>query len=156
MNPLTVGTPVPAVSLLDQNGVERNLSDYTGAWLLVYFYPKDNTPGCTLEACAIRDEFPKFEGVAVVGISPDSVKSHKKFAENFNLPFTLLADEQHTAAEAFGVWGEKSFMGRKYQGVERASFLIDPNGIIQKVYPKVKPTTHAAEVLADLHELRSA
>jgi len=156
MNPLTVGTAIPAISLFDQNGVERSLEEYKGAWLLIYFYPKDNTPGCTLQACGIRDEFPQFKGVTVVGISPDSVKSHKKFAENFNLPFTLLADEHHVAAEAFGVWGEKSLMGRKYHGVDRTSFLIDPEGIIQKVYPKVKPTAHAAEVLADLHELRGA
>lgn len=127
-----------------------------GSWLLLYFYPKDDTPGCTKEACMIRDGFPSFEklGVAVYGVSVDSVQSHKKFAEKYHLPFPLLSDEKKRAVAAYGVWGEKMFMGRKYFGTNRVSFLIAPDGTIAKVYPKVDPTTHADEVLRDLAELR--
>lgn len=152
--PLTQGTRVPDLSLPDQDGIVRNLADYRGQWTLIYFYPKDDTPGCTAQACGIRDEFPQFSGVTVLGVSPDSPKSHKKFAEKYGLPFTLLADEDHAMAEAFGVWGEKKFMGRAYMGVERTSFLVNPDGEIAKVYEKVKPAGHAQEVLADLAALR--
>lgn len=153
--PLSSGTPIPDISLPDQDGTIRALSDYRGAWVLIYFYPKDNTPGCTIEACAIRDEFPNFKGMMVLGVSTDSPASHKKFAEKYSLPFTLLADENHAMAEAFGVWGEKSFMGRKYMGVSRTSFLVDPEGVIAKTYENVKPAAHAAEVLSDLRALRN-
>jgi len=144
----------PDFMLLDQDGEEHELSSYQGRWVLLYFYPKDDTPGCTKEACAIRDSFPQFDaGKAVVlGVSPDSVKSHKKFAEKYELPFTLLADEGHVIADLYGVWGRKKFMGREYDGVFRTSFLIGPDGRIAKVYENVKPEQHAAEVLADLKE----
>jgi thioredoxin-dependent peroxiredoxin len=150
---LTPNTPLPNITLLDQDGTARNLHDYKGSWTLLYFYPKDDTPGCTTQACAIRDDFPAFTGVTVLGISPDSPKSHKKFAEKYSLPFTLLADEDHTAGTAFGVWGEKSFMGRKYMGMARTSFLVSPEGMIVRVYENVKPAHHAAQVLEDLATL---
>lgn len=148
------GTIAPDFTLADQDGEERTLSSYKGRWVLMYFYPKDDTPGCTKEACAIRDSFPAFDAskAAVLGISPDSVKSHKKFEEKYQLPFTLLADEDKAVANAYGVWGRKKFMGREYDGVFRTSFLIDPKGVIAKVYEGVKPEAHAAEVLADLAE----
>ncbi len=147
-----IGTAAPDFMLLDQDGTGHTLSQYRGRWILVYFYPKDDTPGCTKEACAIRDAFPQFDAskAKVLGISPDSVKSHKKFQEKYQLPFTLLADEGHKVAEEYGVWGRKKFMGREYDGVYRASFLVDPEGRIAKVYEAVKPEEHASEVLADL------
>jgi peroxiredoxin Q/BCP len=151
----TQGTSAPDFTLPDQNGKEWTLSSLKGSWVLLYFYPKDDTPGCTKEACAIRDEFPAFDSskVTVLGVSPDSVKSHKRFEEKYSLPFTLLADEDKEVASLYGVWGPKKFMGREYEGVMRTSFLIDPSGTIAKVYEKVKPETHASQVLADLKEL---
>lgn len=148
----TAGTNAPDFTLPDQDGVSRTLSSYQGQRVLLYFYPKDDTPGCTKEACAIRDAFPQFDSTraVVLGISPDSVKSHKKFAEKYELPFTLLADEGHAVADEYGVWGKKKFMGREYEGVLRTSFLIREDGTIAKVYENVKPEQHAAEVLADL------
>lgn len=150
-----VGKLAPDFTLPDQDGADHKLSSYQGEWVLLYFYPKDDTTGCTKEACAIRDAFPKFnkQNAVVLGISPDSVKSHKKFEEKYKLPFTLLADEGHKIANKYGVWGRKKFMGREYDGILRTSFLIDPKGKIAKVYEKVKPEVHAAEVLADLKEL---
>jgi peroxiredoxin Q/BCP len=156
MNALpTNGSAAPDFSLPDQNGEEKALSSYKGQWVLLYFYPKDDTPGCTKEACAIRDAFPNFDSkrVVVLGISPDSVKSHKKFEEKYGLPFTLLADEDKEVANLYGVWGPKKFMGREYEGVLRTSFLINPEGTISRVYEKVKPEAHAAEVLADLEAM---
>ncbi len=148
------GSPAPEFTLPDQEGKEHSLADYRGRWVLLYFYPKDDTPGCTKEACAIRDAFPQFgKGKAVIlGISPDSVKSHAKFAEKYALPFTILADEGRQAIDAYGVWGPKKFMGREYEGVLRTSFLINPEGKIEKVYENVKPEVHADEVLADIAE----
>ncbi len=130
----------------------QSLSSYQGKWVLLYFDPKDNTPSCTTEACTIRDQFKDFQkiGAVVLGVSTDSVKSHKKFADGFNLPFTLLADEQKEVVGKYGVFGEKKFMGKTYMGISRTSFLIDPSGKIAKVYEKVKPEKHATEVLADL------
>ncbi len=130
----------------------HSLADYAGTWVLVYFYPKDDTPGCTIEACAIRDQFKDFSsiGAVVLGISTDSVASHRKFASAYELPFTLLADEHKEIVGRYGVFGEKKFMGKTYMGTTRASFLIAPDGTIAKVYPKVKPEQHAAEVVADL------
>jgi peroxiredoxin Q/BCP len=118
----------------------------------VYFYPKDDTPGCTKQACAIRDNFPEFKklGITVFGISVDGEKSHKKFEEKYELPFTLLADTEHAVVDAYGVWGTKKFMGREYKGTLRTSFLINPEGVIAKVYENVKPEVHAEEVLADV------
>lgn len=149
-----VGTKAPDFTLPDQDGKKHTLSSYQGQRVLLYFYPKDDTPGCTKEACAIRDTFPEFDSskAAVLGVSPDSVKSHKKFAEKYKLPFTLLADEGHKVADTYGVWGRKKFMGREYDGILRTSFLIGADGKIAKVYENVKPELHAAEVLADLAE----
>jgi peroxiredoxin Q/BCP len=154
---ITVGAEAPAFTLSDQHGVEHSLSDYRGRWVLVYFYPKDDTPGCTKEACALRDSFPDFTALeaVVIGISTDSVESHRKFAEKRKLPFILLADEAKEAVKRYGVWGKKKFMGREYMGTTRVSFLIDPAGAVAKVYEKVKPAEHAAEVLADLNRLMS-
>ncbi len=151
---LTVGTQAPNFALLDQDGKEHALSSYRGRWVLVYFYPKDMTPGCTKEACTLRDTFPRFENARaqIFGISADSVESHKKFAAEYDLPFPLLADTERQAIEAYGVWGEKNMMGKKYMGIFRSSFLIDPSGVVRKVYEKVKPEIHAEEVLKDLTE----
>jgi len=133
-------------------GGKISLADYLGKNVILYFYPRDDTPGCTKEACAFRDEFAQFKkrGAVVLGVSPDSVKSHDKFVEKFKLPFALLADDDKKIVQAYGVWGEKSFMGRKYLGVFRVTFLIGPDGKIRKIWPQVKPEEHAAEVLAAL------
>lgn len=151
---LQIGTEAPDFTLFDQDGKSHTLSAYRGRWVLLYFYPKDDTPGCTKEACMIRDAFPRFENVHahVFGVSKDTVSSHKKFAEKYNLPFPLLADPDTTVNKLYGVWQEKKMMGKVYMGTLRASFLIDPEGVIRKVYPKVKPEVHAEEVLADLKE----
>lgn len=150
-----VGTPAPDFTLSDQNGASHVLSSYRGKWVLLYFYPKDDTPGCTIEACTIRDQFKDFQKIdaVVLGVSTDSVASHKKFADAYQLPFTLLADEHKEVVGQYGVFGEKKFMGKTYMGTSRTSFLIDPAGTIAKVYEKVKPEVHAAEVLADLSAL---
>lgn len=146
------GTIAPDFTLPDQSGGSHTLSSYQGKWVLLYFYPKDDTPGCTKEACAIRDADPDLSslGAVVLGVSADSVSSHKKFAEKYNLMFPLLADENKEVVNAYGVWGVKKFMGREYEGIMRTSFLINPEGVIAKVYEGVKPETHATEVLADL------
>ncbi len=151
-----IGAAAPAINLPDQNNKKHKLSDYKGKWVLIYFYPKDDTSGCTAEACAIRDSFPKFGKLKaeVLGISIDSVTSHKKFADKYKLPFTLLSDEDKIVVEKYGVWGEKSMYGRKYFGTNRTSFLVDPNGKIVRIYEKVKPAEHADQVLADLKELQ--
>lgn len=148
----TVGTVAPDFTLLDQDGSAHTLSEYRGKRVLLYFYPKDDTPGCTKEACMLRDAFPDFSKLdaIVFGISADSVKSHKKFAEKYALPFPLLADEGKKVVALYGVWGRKKMMGREYDGIFRTSFLIASNGTIEKVYEKVKPELHAAEVLRDL------
>ncbi len=148
----------PDFTLADQDGVPHSLSDYKGGWVLLYFYPKDDTPGCTKQACMIRDAFPDFGKMdaTVLGVSVDSVASHRKFSEKYGLPFTLLADEEKEVVGLYGVWGKKKFMGREYEGTSRTSFLIDPKGVIKKVYKDVKPEAHAAEVLKDMAELRAA
>lgn len=148
----TAGTIAPDFTLNDQNGQAHTLSTYRGKWVLLYFYPKDDTPGCTIEACTIRDQFQDFTKIdaVVLGVSTDSVKSHKKFADAYELPFTLLADEEKEVVGKYGVFGERKFMGRTYMGTARTSFLIDPKGNIAKVYEKVKPAEHAAEVIADI------
>lgn len=152
---LKVGQQAPHITLPDQDGVVRNLADYQGQWLLLYFYPKDNTTGCTKQACMLRDDFMGFKKlrVQVVGVSVDSVKSHKKFADEYKLPFTLLSDEQKEAVNKYGVWQEKSMYGRKYMGTLRTSFLINPKGIIEKIYEKVVPAEHSKQVLEDLKNL---
>lgn len=154
---LKIGQKAPAFKLPDQDGNLRQLKDYAGQWLLIYFYPKDDTPGCTTEACSIRDNLPKFKKgkAAIVGVSVDSVKSHNKFVNKYKLPFTLLADEDKEVVEKYGTWAEKSMYGRKYMGTLRTSFLIDPAGKIAKIYEKVKPAIHAEEVLKDLASLAS-
>ena len=148
--------PAPQFSLHDQNGKEHSLADERGRWVLLYFYPKDDTPGCTKEACAIRDSFPDFKKlkITVFGVSVDTVASHKKFEEKYHLPFTLLADEKKEIVKAYGVWGKKKFMGHAYEGTLRTSFLIDPEGKIAKIYEDVNPVTHAGDVLKDLREMR--
>jgi peroxiredoxin Q/BCP len=153
---LKTGNTAPEISLPDQTGAIRNLSDHHGQWVLVYFYPKDDTPGCTKEACAIRDNFPLFKKLdcVVFGVSADTVKSHDKFAAKFELPFALLSDADKKVVNAYGVWQKKKFMGREYDGIVRTSFLINPEGRIEKIYENVKPETHAAEVLEDLNITR--
>jgi thioredoxin-dependent peroxiredoxin len=141
----------PDFTLPDQNGKEHKLSDYKSQWVLLYFYPNDDTPGCTKEACAIRDGFPDFKKlkITVLGVSANSVKSHKKFADKYKLPFTLLADESKVVVKKYDVWAKKKFMGREYMGTLRTSFLINPSGQISKIYENVKLELHADEVLAD-------
>ena len=155
MKPKT-GNPAPTFSLPDQSGKIHKLSDYKGKYVLLYFYPKDDTPGCTTEACTIRDAWSKFKKakLVVLGVSVDSVKSHDKFVKKYDLPFTLLADEDKKVVHAYNVWGPKTFMGKLYQGTARSSFLIDPKGKIAKIYEKVKPDKHAEEVLKDLAALQ--
>lgn len=147
-----IGDTAPDFTLNDQNGAQHTLSNYQGQWVLLYFYPKDNTPGCTKEACAFRDTFPEFEklGMPIFGISTDSVKSHEKFVAKYELPFTLLADEHKEVVQLYGVWGKKKLYGKEYEGTHRMSFLIDPQGKIVKIYAKVKPADHAQEVLRDV------
>jgi peroxiredoxin Q/BCP len=151
---LKVGQPAPEFMLPDQDGIMHSLKEYRGMWVLLYFYPKDNTTGCTKEACAIRNDFPNFgeRGAKVLGVSIDSVGSHKKFAEKYALPFTLLADEEKRVVEQYGVWEKKQFIGKEYMGTMRTSFLIDPEGKIAKIYEKVQPEIHAQEVLQDLRK----
>ena len=145
-----LGKPSPDFSLADQNGKVHSLKDFKGKFIVLYFYPKDDTSGCTAEACQFRDQFGAFtkKNVAVLGVSPDDEKSHAKFAKKYELPFTLLADVDKKVVEAFGVWKEKSMYGRKYMGVERTTFLIDPKGPVIHVWEKVKVPGHDADVLA--------
>ncbi|MCX6780158.1 MAG: thioredoxin-dependent thiol peroxidase [Candidatus Magasanikbacteria bacterium] len=152
MSKIKVGDKAPEFNLPDQDGEMHSLRDYFGQWVLLYFYPKDDTPGCTTEACSLRDNLPKFKKIKAVvfGVSADSVKSHRKFADKFELPFTLLSDENKELIQAYDVWQKKKFMGREYMGIMRESFLIDPQGKIAKVYEGVKPEVHADEVLMDL------
>jgi peroxiredoxin Q/BCP len=149
---LKEGDKAPEFSANTNGGGKISLADYKGQNVILYFYPRDDTPGCTKEACAFRDSFAEFKkrGAIVLGVSPDSVKSHDKFVEKFKLPFTLLADEDKKIVDAYGVWGEKSFMGKKYLGVYRVTFLIGLDGRIKKIWPTVKPDEHAEEVLAAL------
>jgi len=142
----------PEFELADENGTVRKLSDFAGKPVVLYFYPKDDTPGCTTEACGFRDQYADYTaaGIVVLGVSPDSTKSHTKFKSKFNLPFALLADEDHKVCDLYGVWGPKKFMGREYEGVLRTTFLIGPDGRILKVFEGVKPDGHSAEVLAAL------
>ncbi len=141
---LLIGDKAPAFS-----------TENKGSWSLLYFYPKDMTPGCTKEACTLRDAYPKFKklGIKVFGVSTDSQKSHEKFSQKYELPFDLIPDEKKELVNAYGVWGKKKFMGREYMGTSRTSFLIDPKGKIAKIYENVKPELHAEEVLADLKTL---
>ena len=149
---LEVGAKAPGFTLRDQNGREVSLSDFLGQKVVLYFYPKDHTPGCTRQACAFAGAYGEFQkrNVAVIGVSRDSVASHVKFAEKHGLPFILLSDPERIAIEAYGVWQEKKLYGKASMGVVRTTFLLDENGVITKIMPKVKPDTNAAEILAEL------
>jgi peroxiredoxin Q/BCP len=149
-----VGALAPDFNLQDEAGTFRRLSDYRGSPVVLYFYPKDDTPGCTTEACNFRDGYGEFlrAGVVILGISPDPVKSHADFKAKFDLPFTLLADFDHKVCDMYQVWGRKKFMGREYDGVFRTTFVISPVGKIIKVFENVKPEGHSQEVLAALQE----
>ncbi|MGH7970266.1 MAG: thioredoxin-dependent thiol peroxidase [Limisphaerales bacterium] len=149
---LKPGDVAPGFMVPNQDGKPVSLSDFKGRQVILYFYPRDDTPGCTKEACAFRDEFKAFkrEGAVILGVSTDSVKSHAKFAGKYHLPFTLLADEDKRIVEAYGVWGQKSFMGRKYMGTHRVTFLIGADGVVKAIWPQVKPQEHPEEVLAAL------
>lgn len=147
--PIQANIPAPDFTLLDETSTPHTLSQYRGKMVVLYFYPKDDTPGCTTEACAFRDDYSAYttSGAVILGVSPDSPKSHAKFKTKFQLPFTLLADEDHKIAELYGVWGLKKFMGREYDGIHRTTFIIDENGRIKKVFEGVKPDGHSVEVL---------
>jgi peroxiredoxin Q/BCP len=149
---LKEGDKAPAFSLKDDKGATFKLSAFKGKTVVLYFYPKDNTPGCTKEACAFRDVYDAIleKGAVVLGLSPDSAASHKKFRERQALPFYLLVDDEHKTAEAYGVWGEKTLYGKKYFGVLRTTFIIDGNGHIARIFAKVKPENHGQEILAAL------
>jgi thioredoxin-dependent peroxiredoxin len=155
---LNEGDKAPDFALPDQNGNEVKLSELRGETVVLYFYPKADTPGCTTQACSVRDRRADYEaaGARVIGISPDEVTAIDKFAGKYDLDFTLLADADHAVAEAYGVWGEKSMYGRKYMGVARATFIIGPDGKIAKVFPKVSPKEHDDLVLTALGELAAA
>ncbi len=146
------GTPAPDFTLPSDSGESLTLSSFRGRRVVLYFYPKDDTPGCTTQACDLRDAMPRFEGLdaVVLGVSPDSVSSHAKFKTKFKLNFPLLADEEHRVAEAYGVWRQKSLYGRKYMGVERSTFIIDEEGVVQVAWRKIRPAEHAEKVAAAL------
>ena len=150
--PIPAGIPAPEITLLDETEAVRNLSDYRGSPVVLYFYPKDDTPGCTTEACNFRDDYSVYQqaGVVILGVSPDSPQAHTKFKEKYHLLFTLLADQNHQVCELYGVWGPKKYMGRAYEGVSRTTFLIDSQGQIVKVFENVKPEGHSQEILATL------
>ena len=147
---LKIGDKAPDFTLLSDSGSKVSLKDFRGQNLVLYFYPKADTPGCTKESCEFRDAAQRFTkaNTVIVGVSPDPTGAQAKFKQKFDLPFVLLADVDHQAAEAYGVWKEKSMYGKKYMGVERTTFVIDPNGVIKKIFPKVKVEGHAEEVLA--------
>ena len=149
------GTMAPEFTAAADTGDMLSLTSLRGTPVVLYFYPKDDTPGCTIQACGLRDAFPRFEGVdaVVLGVSPDDVKSHQKFKQKFDLPFTLLADTDHAIAEAYGVWQEKSMFGNTYMGNARTTFVIDRMGRIARVFEKVKPEQHTEQVLEALAEL---
>jgi peroxiredoxin Q/BCP len=149
---LKIGDRAPDFSGVDQNGKPLRLADFKGSKVVLYFYPKDMTPGCTVEACAFRDGFRaiKKKGAVVLGVSKDGAASHKKFIEKYELPFSLLADESGAIVKAYGAWGEKSMYGKKYMGILRITYVIGADGRVAAVFPKVKPATHADEVLAAL------
>lgn len=151
---LEVGTKAPDFTLLDKDGNTVSLADFTGKRVVLYFYPRDNTPGCTRQACAFAQNFEDFrrQDIVVIGISKDSVASHLKFAQKYDLPFILLSDPELQAIQAYGVWQEKKLYGKVSMGVVRSTYIIDPQGLIEKVMPKVKPDTNAAEILAYLAE----
>jgi peroxiredoxin Q/BCP len=148
--PIASGIQAPDFNLQDENNITRRLSDFRGRTVVLYFYPKDDTPGCTTEACNFRDDYSAYVNadVVILGVSPDDCKSHAKFKEKFTLQFLLLADNDHEVCSQYGVWGPKKFMGREYEGVLRTTYLVDANGRIAKVFENVKPAEHSQEVLA--------
>jgi len=151
---LKLGDNAPLFELADQNGVTHALEDYRGRWVILYFYPKDNTPGCTLEACSFRDNWERLRKKAVIfGVSSDSTESHRKFAQKLNLPFPILSDTQKDTVKAYGVWKLKKFLGKEFLGIERTTFIIGPEGKLRKIYRPVKPVGHAAVIAADLNLL---
>ena len=156
--PIKAGRPAPEFDLLDDAGVRRKLSDYRGVNVVLFFYPADDTPGCTTEACNFRDDYAAFEtaGVVILGVSPDSPASHARFKKKYRLPFTLLADPAHATCDAYEVWGPKQMMGRSYEGVLRTTFLIGPHGTIERVFEKVRPAEHSREILDALAGFTSA
>ncbi len=149
---LKPGVKAPSFQLQDSAGETHSLADYQGKTIVVYFYPKDDTPGCTTEACSFRDDYAAFKdaGVEIIGISADTVESHQKFTQKYDLPFTLLADPEHKVCEAYQVWGKKKSFGREYEGVFRTTFIIGPEGNIQRVFENVKPSEHSQEVLKEV------
>ena len=151
---ISAGEPAPDFTLADEEGRMHSLSDYSGKPVVLYFYPKDDTPGCTKEACGFRDDYSTYEeaGVVVLGVSPDTSKSHAKFKTKYELPFTLLADPDHDVLKLYGVWGLKKSFGREYEGVFRTTFLIGEDGKILRVFKKVKPAVHSAEILSALDD----
>lgn len=153
--PISAGVPAPAFTLLDEDETPRSLSDYQGKPVVLYFYPKDDTPGCTKEACGFRDDYSAYEqaGVEILGVSPDSPKSHAKFKAKYDLPFHLLADTEKEVCKAYDVWGTKKSFGREYEGVLRTTYLVDAGGNIAKVFKNVRPAEHSAEILGALEEL---
>ena len=150
--PIQQGNLAPDFELLDETGESRRLKDFRGKPVVLYFYPKDDTPGCTTEACNFRDDYSAFQkaGVTILGVSPDSTISHSKFKEKYDLPFPLLADSDHKICQLYGVWGQKKSMGREYMGVLRTTYLIDSKGLVERVFENVKPSDHSEEVLAAL------
>ena len=150
--PISSGIPAPDFSLADETGVIRTLSEFKGHPVILYFYPKDDTPGCTTEACSFRDDYSQYTqaGVTILGVSPDTSKSHAKFKAKYGLPFPLLADAEHKVCELYKVWGLKKMMGREYNGVFRTTYLIDEKVMIVRVFENVKPAGHSGEILAEL------
>lgn len=155
---IETGDTAPQFTLPDQNGNDVSLADYAGKTVVLYFYPKADTPGCTTQACGVRDHLPNYAeaGAVVLGISPDPPRRVKRFADKFGLDFTLLGDEDHAVCEAYGVWAEKSMYGRRYWGALRATFIISPDGVVAHVIPRVTPRTHDDEVLKALEQLAAA
>ncbi len=154
---LTINQKAPGFELPDQRGNLHNLRQYAGKWVVLYFYPKDNTPGCTIEACSFRDSVKELtdKNIAVFGVSKDTIKSHGKFADKYKLPFPLLSDKESSMIKKYGAWGVKKFLGKEYEGVKRISYIIDPHGQIAKVYEKVNPLIHAKEILSDIDRMSS-
>jgi len=150
--PLDAGIPAPEFALPDETGAVRRLADFRGKHLILYFYPEDDTPGCTKEACNFRDDYSAYveAGVTILGVSPDSPESHARFRKKYHLPFSLLADDGHKVCDLYGVWGEKSMLGHHYMGVRRTTFLIEPGGNIARVFEQVRPSEHSAELLTAL------
>lgn len=150
--PISPNIPAPEFELLDDTNTKRSLAEFRGKHVILYFYPADDTPGCTKEACNFRDDYSAYEkaGVVILGISADTVESHAKFKKKFQLQFPLLADEDHKVCDLYGAWGPKKFMGKEYEGILRSTFLIDENGDIKKTYEDVRPSEHSTQLLADL------